>query len=214
MKSYMYLPVVRGWGGRDSSVNCDRRSEEAWAECCDQGLQRRGQRLEFCEHSLRSSDGYIAAGKVPLIVRYSDWCHSMMESPSWESLTSAGGSGLEGITGHEQPPRPRGRWTQVQDGTQGSARGSGVLPLLSCMNVPLLLPSVGPICPLAVLPSVSLCALCLSSALEPCLLLFFHLSSLKWPLWPWSICAFPMHPSKLVSTDLALIPSTFTISNC
>ena len=41
------------------------------------------------------------------------------------------------------PPRPRGRWTQIQDGTQGSVKGSGVLPVLSCMNVPQLLPSIG-----------------------------------------------------------------------
>ena len=57
----MYLPVVQEWGGRDSSVNHDGPSEEAWAECCDQGLQRRGQCLEFSEHSLRSSEGYITA---------------------------------------------------------------------------------------------------------------------------------------------------------
>ena len=72
-----------------------------------------------------------------------------------------------------------------------------VFPLPSCLAFP------------------SVCSVLPWSLAYSCFFLFFHLSSLKWPLWPrLSICAFPMHLSKLVSTDLELIPSTFTISTC
>ena len=73
------------------------------------------------------------------------------------------------------PPRPRGRWTQIQDGTQGPEKGSGVLPVLCCLNVPPLRPSIGSCLPPAVLPSISLCVQC--HTLEPCLLMFFSVFS-------------------------------------
>lgn len=98
--------------------------------------------------------------------------------------------------GSHAPPRPQGRWTRIQDGTWGSVKGFGVLPrgvvLHECASVPSLPP--------ATLTSISLCAQCLSSTSELCILmcfLFLHLSSLKWPLRPrLPICAFTMHLSE------------------
>lgn len=109
---------------------------------------------------------------------------------------SAGGSDLEVLK--ELEPCSSQASRQVDPDPRwhlGLSEGLWGLPcvvLHECASVPSLPP--------ATLTSISLCAQCLSSTSELCILmcfLFLHLSSLKWPLRPrLPICAFTMHLSE------------------